>query len=99
MIRVEITSAEVETRTSRKLNPRTNQPYVFHEQEAFAFVTGKDGQPSKYPQRFRLTLEDHQEPYKPGLYMLAPSSIYVGRFGNLEIGRVQLVPLQAKAAA
>lgn len=99
MIRIEVTNSEVETRTSRKLNPRTNQPYIFHEQQAFAFVHGRDGQPSKYPVRFRISLEDSQEAYKPGFYTIHPNSIYVDKYGSLAIGRVVLSVLQSAKAA
>lgn len=96
MIKIEVASEEVTTRQSRKSDPRTNQPYVFHEQEAFAFVAGRDGQPQRYPQRIRITLDDRQDAYKPGLYVLAPESVYVDRFGGLSLGRVVLRPMAAK---
>lgn len=96
MIRIEVTNREVHTRHIK--SNRTGREFTFHEQEAFAFVHDRNGDASKYPGRITLTLGDDQEPYEPGMYMLAPQSLYVDRFGKLTIGRVQLVKTGASAA-
>lgn len=94
---VETTETEVKQGTSTK----TGKPYRIVEQRAHVFLRdGKSGKEATYPQGFRLTLEDGAEPYAPGEYFIDPSSVYVGRYGELLFGRVRLVKrAQAMKAA
>lgn len=95
MIKIEVKSAEVRTKSGT--SARTGKPYSIPEQEAYAFTADRDGKPNPYPVKVALTLQDNQPPYSPGFYTLAPQSLYVNRFGQLEISPV-LVAVAATAA-
>lgn len=96
MIKIEVLSTEVNTKTvQRKTDGKS---FTFHEQDAYAFVVDKDGKAQKYPVRMVVTLDDKQEPYRPGFYALAPATLYVDKFGALTVGRVTLQPLPASSA-
>jgi hypothetical protein len=63
---------------------------VFNEQSA-AIVKGED-----FPQPFTLNLGDERKPFPPGRYLLCASSLNVGDFNALKIGRnVDLIPFSA----
>jgi hypothetical protein len=94
MIKVEITSTEVMTKNGIS---KVGKPYTIREQSGFAHLVGKDGQAQKYPQGIRVNLEDDQAAFPVGMYELAASSLYVGKFGQLAIGRIQLRALTASA--
>ena len=98
MIKIEIQSAEVKTKSGT--SARTGKPYSIKEQAGYAFTHARDGKLNQYPVRVSITLGDDQPPYQPGLYQLAPESIYTNKFDQLEISPV-LKPLAAavKAAA
>jgi len=98
-IRFEIKSTDL--RQISGTSTKSGKPYSIREQEAWAFLYGRDGKPQPYPQRVSLSLGDDQQPYEPGLYYLDPSSIYVGDFGKLMLGRPVLVKVvsDAKKAA
>jgi hypothetical protein len=90
MIKVEVINPGF---TTKDIKRKTDgKQFSFREQEAWAFLTDANGKPQPYPQRMLISLGDNQEPYKPGVYHLAPSSLFVGDFGSLQIGRVALVP-------
>jgi len=94
-IKIEVSSDTVITRSG--ISARTGKPYSMREQEAYAHTVSRDGQPSKYPQRIKITLGDTQAPYQPGLYTVAPESFYTDRFESLTLGLV-LRPLPAASA-
>lgn len=98
MIKIEIQSAEVKTKSGN--SARTGKPYSIREQTGFAFTHSRDGKLNPYPVKVSITLGDDQQPYAPGVYQLAPESLYTNRFDQLEISPV-LKPLAAavKAAA
>lgn len=64
------------------------------DQEAWAFTVDKDGNPHPYPTKISIGLEQGQQPYPAGMYTIAPSSIYVGDFGRLKLGRLVLIPIK-----
>lgn len=68
---------------------RNSKPYSIREQQA-ALDNGGD-----FPHPFVLNLEDKQPAYPPGEYTLDMSSIYVGDYNKLALGRVKLVPMQS----
>jgi hypothetical protein len=82
MIRIEVTS-DVEPRTAPK---RPNN------QVCWAFTLTRDGKPQPHPTRCLLPLWDGDSPMAPGVYALAPQSIYVGRYGDLSLAP-KLVPI------
>lgn len=92
MIRVEIQSENVIEREG--VSSTTGKPFRTRKQTAYLH---RDGMP--YPDRFEISLGD-QKAYKPGQYFLAPQSFRVGKFGDLEIDRFNLLllPLPTKAA-
>lgn len=95
MIKIEVTSAEVRTKSGT--SARTGKPYNIREQDAYAYTVGRDGQPQKYPQKIVINLGDDQAPYPLGMYQPAAESFYVDRFGGLSLGLV-LKPLPVSAA-
>lgn len=99
MIKIEIKSA---TATPRQITSRnTGEVITFHEQEAWAFTFDQQGKPHPYPQRIVLNIDmaNGQQVYQPGIYQLAPESIYINRFAALEIGRAKLVPIVSASKA
>ena len=94
MIKIEIRSAEVKTKSG--IAAKTGKPYSIREQSGYAFTVGRDGQPNAYPVPLSISLQQDQAPYAPGVYTLAPSSVYTNRFDQLEISPV-LVAVQGAA--
>lgn len=92
MIKIEIESAEVKTRSG--VAAKTGKPYQMREQKAYAHLTDRDGKPNRYPSAFVILLGDDQPPYAPGVYGVSPASFYTDRFDNLAIS-VRLVPAAA----
>jgi len=91
MIKIEISTAQFDEK--RGTSARTGKPYAIREQEAWAYLTDRDGKPHPHPQRIRLTLDDDQpQPYPIGTYQLDPASLYVDRFGQIAI-RARLRPM------
>lgn len=95
MIKIEISTAQFDEK--RGTSARTGKPYAIREQEAWAYLTDRDGKPQPHPQRIKVTLSDGEAPYNPGVYTLDPSSIFVGDFSQLNI-RARLRPLVQSAA-
>lgn len=83
-IMIEVTSQEVRTRSGT--SQRTQRAYNLREQEAYFFKSG-----AQYPEKIKLTLEDNQPAYAPGVYELSQESFYVDRFGGLAV-KPRLVP-------
>lgn len=88
MIKIEIKPSQAIADTRSGISKSTGQAYTINEQAAYIFL-GQD-----YPQLFKLNLENGQAPYSAGLYTLHPSSIYVGDFQKLRVGKIVLVPYQ-----
>jgi len=97
MIKIEVKSTEV--RTINGTSKKTGKPYTIRDQEAYAHTLDKDGKPRAYPERISLQLEGDQPPFDPGTYHLSPSSVYVGDFGRLMLGRPVLVKAPAVSRA
>lgn len=93
-IRIEIESVEVKTKSGTS---KAGKPFSMREQTGHAFLLDEHGNPRKYPQEIKFILEGEQAPYPVGQYTLGLSSLYVGRFGNLEVGNLKLVRI-AQAA-
>ncbi|MCV2216862.1 G5P family DNA-binding protein [Thauera sp. Sel9] len=94
MIKVEISDETVHVKQG--ISGRTQKPYMIREQEGWGFFYAVDGRPHPHPQRVRLTLEDEQAPYPKGLYVLAPESLFVDRWGQVSI-RAKLRPAAVKS--
>jgi hypothetical protein len=79
MIQIEITDSTVDTREiTRK---ETGEVLVFREVTGWARLGGP------YPERFKLSLERDQPAPAPGKYEIRAESLFVNRYGNLEIQR------------
>lgn len=98
MIKIEIQSAEVRVKSGT--SARTGKGYQIREQDGYAHTFDRQGKPNPYPVRLAITLGDDQQPYAPGMYTLAPESLYTNRFNQLEIAPVlrPVSPALAKAA-
>ena len=65
---------------------------IFNEQKA-AIENGED-----FPQPFTINLQDGQQAFPPGRYLLDASSLQVGDFDALKVGRkINLLPLPQAA--
>lgn len=95
MIKIQVSSIETVQRTSKAGKP-------YYKQEAWAYLVNRDGVQEPHPSKIQLMVEKNQhgvpQPYQPGDYMLNPSSLRVGRFGDLEIGFVNLSPMRPPVA-
>lgn len=96
MIKIEVKSSDITTKSG--VAAKTGKPYTIREQEAWAFLYSAGG-PQPYPSRIVLNLEDDQTAYAAGAYTIDPSSIYVGDFGSLRLGRLRLKSLATSARA
>lgn len=80
----------------------SGKPYSLYFQTAYIHTMDRQGNPNPYPEKFEVILEKdavgNPIVHQPGEYLLHPSSVYVGRFGSLEISP-RLAPVkQAKPA-
>lgn len=78
MIVIEVKSGDAHTFTAKSGKQ-------YRTQEAYAHTARADGTPHAYPSRFEFFLERDQAPYAPGVYTLAPASLYVDRGGRLAV--------------
>jgi hypothetical protein len=89
MVRIEVISDKVSVKSGTAR--QSGKAYSIREQEAYVFLVDKDGVVPKYPTKIKINIEDGQQPYQPGFYTLSPTSLYVGEFDSLKVGRVSLV--------
>lgn len=75
MVKIEVT-AEVIPPTAPK-RPRN--------QVAFAFLADRNGKPQPHPEKVFVPIWDDQQPYAPGLYTLAPQSVYADKWRSLAL--------------
>lgn len=94
MIKIEVENAQVQERTGT--SSKTGKAYRIREQEAWGWFHDVEGRVQRHPQRIRIALGDEQQPYQPGMYQLAPESLYPDRFGQVSC-RVRLKALAASA--
>ncbi|OBU61226.1 single-stranded DNA-binding protein [Stenotrophomonas maltophilia] len=78
-MKVEVMTDQVEIRSFPARDGRA--AVNFREQKAAVIRPGDFSLP------FKLTLDDDQQPYKPGVYELCPTSLENSKFGGLEFGR------------
>lgn len=89
-LKIEVTS-KVTTKTVTKKS--TGEVFNIPEQECWAHIPGQ-----QYPQRVVRSVGKGAQPLAAGVYVLAPSSFYVDRFGNLGIkGQFEVLPIAASA--
>lgn len=100
MLKVQVETTVVDEK--RGTSAKTGKPYVIREQEAWIWFYNRDGKPQPHPQRVILTLDDDQNPYEIGAYILDPASLYADRFGQVAIRarlRAAAAPAQVAKAA
>lgn len=96
MIRVEVSSVEVKERpVSFLAKDGKKKEFLAREQVVYAYVVGASGQPSAYPEKALVNLDEKQEPYPVGWYSLAPQSVQLNRFCKMELRAIRLVPLKS----
>ncbi len=78
-MKVQVMSEQVETRSF----PAREGKAAVHFREQKAAIE----RPGDFPLPFKLTLDDDQQPYKPGSYELCPSSLESNKYGGLDFGR------------
>lgn len=82
------------TAMPRAIKRKDGTQMIFNEQKA-AIECGED-----FPRPFTINLGDGQPPYPPGKYLLDVSSLEVGDFDSLKVGRrIALIPIPASTAA
>lgn len=90
LIKIEIKPSQAFSDIRSGISKTTGKPYSISEQSAYIFLGGD------YPELFKFALESGQEPYPAGMYSLHETSLYVGHFNKLTIGKVKLIPLKDK---
>jgi hypothetical protein len=68
------------------------KPYSITEQEGWIDLANGERR------KVRLTLQDGKPPFAIGEYTLGADSYFVGDYGALQLGRLDLVPLKAALA-
>jgi len=86
MIRVDINDEHVEI--------RERGDYKFYEQDAWAHFYNREGKLDPHPQKVVIQLQKDQKAWPLGSYQIHPASMYRNRFGQIELGRLVLVPLK-----
>lgn len=71
---------------------KAGKPYHMRKQSAWAYTYDQQGKPQPFPERIEFNLNDGQEPFPVGRYMISPQSFFVGDFNSLSIGRLILDP-------
>lgn len=76
----------------RTITKRDGTKISFNEQTA-AIECGEE-----FPRPFKITLDENQKPYAPGVYYIDPASFNVNKYDGLEFGRrVTLSPMPVPA--
>jgi len=100
MIKVSIPSATV--RTMSGIGKTSGKPYNLAFQDAYFHTVDRDGVAAPFPQKVEIfapkDANGNPQPYAPGEYQLAPSSLFVDRGGKLAIDP-QLIALKPAASA
>lgn len=95
MIKIEISSVKPDRRQG--IGKTSGRPYDFIIQEAYAFLVHPDGEPHKYPSKFKTMLDGSEAPHLPGFYTLHPSGFYVRDEKLTYSSSPVLVPVKASA--
>ena len=99
MIRIEIKSLVIAERSG--ISNNNGKPYTMREQFGWAQLFSDDGTPEPYPTKIKIGLEANQQPYPIGVYSVALNTFYVGKYDDLQLGRLKLqalpVPVQRAA--
>lgn len=93
-LRVTVESEFVERRTGEK----NGKSWSMSTQCVWCYFVDQTGVPEKFPSKIKLTLEKDAAPYRPGEYILSPSSFYRGDYDSLQ-SRPTLWPVAPLAKA
>lgn len=102
MIKVQIASTDVRRMTGNAKG--TGKAYDMSFQDAWMFLTNREGQPEPYPTKVEVMLPKDKDGaalfYPVGNYQLHPSSIYVDQTGRLALSPrlVALAPAPKSSA-
>lgn len=96
MIRIEISQASF---LERPITAKNGKTYVFREQTGYAYLMGPNGTLDTHPSKFAISLERDAQPYPAGNYTVEPSSLYVNKYGGLDLGRLRLKSIEVKKPA
>lgn len=89
-MQIEIHDENVNVRT---VNTQDGRNLTFRSQVAWLQQAQKP-----YPVEMVINLEEGQQPYQKGTYKVEDTTYYVGKFGRLAVGRLQLKPIAPKMA-
>lgn len=90
MIIVEIENTAINTKSGVK----GDKPWSMSFQQITFTGHLVEGFPSKHPRESTIQLEDGQQPYPIGRYVVAADSYFFGDFGRFTMGRIKLQPLK-----
>lgn len=93
-LRVTVKSEFVERRTGEK----NGKPWSMSTQFVWCYFVDQTGVADEFPSKIKLTLEKDAAPYRPGEYILSPSSFYRGDYDSLQ-SRPTLWPVSSLKAA
>lgn len=87
MIKVSVPAVQI--RNMSGIGKTSNKAYNLDFQTVYVHTLDKQGKPAPYPEKVEIILEKNEQgqsiSYAAGEYQLHPSSIYVGRDGNLSV--------------
>ena len=96
MIRIEIKTEHINERNGT--SDRTGKAYKMREQIGWAFLVAEDGSLDPYPSKVKIPLDEGQFAFKPGFYTISPTSLYVGKYDDLQLGRLKLTSMPVQSA-
>ncbi len=88
-LRVKITKTDIDEFSGTS---KAGRPFTIRKQSALLYLPGDPD-----PFRFSIRLDDHQQPYPQGQYIIDMSSVRVDRYGGLEFGPLKLSPVADSA--
>ena len=92
MIRINVEDTKVDEYSG--VSQKTGKPFHIRKQEAWCILPGE-----KKERPIFIQLEEDQEPYQPGSYILDSSCFYIDRYDSLSLGRIKLTQKSAVKAA
>lgn len=97
MLKVTVSSDNL--REMKGTSKTTQKPYHLVFQTVWIHTVDKDGNPNPFPEKTEIILDRAEDGaavyYRPGVYQLAPSSLYIDRQGNLAVAP-RLIAVEAK---
>lgn len=86
---IKVSVPQVQVRNMAGIGKASGKAYNLDFQTIYLHIVGKDGKPAPFPEKVEIILEKNEQgqsiTYAVGEYQLHPSSIYVGRDGNVAV--------------